>query len=533
MKNKKFILAIMLLTLLLLVVLVACYDSDDNVSEKKESPDFEFTEKADGTYELTNVSNIDMNIVQIPATYNNKPVSSIASLVFAYNTDLIRIEIPDSITQIGEYAFMDSKAEIFWGENPSITTLGTKAFYKYKGKSLIIPDSVTAIGQEAFNECTSEIKWGENPQITKIGESAFLGSKITQFAIPESVTEIGDSAFRLCSELESITLGKNVTVLGSGIFGECENLDKIYYNGSLEDWCNLDFYDRSNNPMENAKSLYINGELLKDKLIIPDTIKQLKDYTFYNCKEITSVEIPDNVNSVGEYTFLDCSNLKTVNLGKGLTKIARGTFSGSGITNLVVPENITAIEDFAFMDCDFLVNINISAGVTSISENAFSGCECLTNIEVDASNSIYSSVDNCLIEIKSKTLVLGGVNGAIPSDGIVNTIGYEAFSGRKGLLSINIPESIKFIEDSAFSNCDSLTEVVIPDSVLSINNFAFSGCANLVSIFIPLEVGSIGMFAFGDCDNLTIYCEATEKPNGWSSMWNIDERPVIWGYTAE
>lgn len=64
-------------------------------------------------------------------------------------------------------------------------------------------------------------------------------------------------------------------------------------------------------------------------------------------------------------------------------------------------------------------------------------------------------------------------------------------------------------------------------------NFAFSGCANLVSIFIPLEVGSIGMFAFGDCDNLTIYCEATEKPNGWSSMWNIDERPVIWGYTAE
>lgn len=138
-----------------------------------------------------------------------------------------------------------------------------------------------------------------------------------------------------------------------------------------------------------------------------------------------------------------------------------------------------------------------------------------------------------MIEIKSKTLVLGGVNGAIPSDGIVNTIGCEAFSGRKGLLSINIPESIKFIEDSAFSDCDSLTEVVIPDSVLSINNFAFSGCANLVSIFIPLEVGSIGMFAFGDCDNLTIYCEATEKPNGWSSMWNIDERPVIWGYTAD
>jgi hypothetical protein len=52
----------------------------------------------------------------------------------------------------------------------------------------------------------------------------------------------------------------------------------------------------------------------------------------------------------------------------------------------------------------------------------------------------------------------------------------------------------------------------------------------LTSIIIPNSVTSIGYSAFSDCKRLTIYCEAKSKPSGWDSLWNLDGRPVIWGY---
>ena len=50
------------------------------------------------------------------------------------------------------------------------------------------------------------------------------------------------------------------------------------------------------------------------------------------------------------------------------------------------------------------------------------------------------------------------------------------YSGCKSLTSINIPNSVTNIEDSAFSGCDSLTNINIPNSVTNIGDYAFSDC---------------------------------------------------------
>ena len=81
-------------------------------------------------------------------------------------------------------------------------------------------------------------------------------------------------------------------------------------------------------------------------------------------------------------------------------------------------------------------------------------------------------------------------------------------------------------------------DVVIPSSykglpVTSIGDYAFFECFGLTSIIIPDSVTSIGVEAFYNCSNLTIYCEAESKPDGWSSEWNYDNRPVVWGYKGE
>ena len=80
----------------------------------------------------------------------------------------------------------------------------------------------------------------------------------------------------------------------------------------------------------------------------------------------------------------------------------------------------------------------------------------------------------------------------------------------------------------AFSDCTSLTSITIPDSVTSIGDWAFDNCTSLTSITIPDSVTSIGVAAFFNSNALIIYCEASNKPDGWDTNWNSHDCPVVW-----
>ena len=84
----------------------------------------------------------------------------------------------------------------------------------------------------------------------------------------------------------------------------------------------------------------------------------------------------------------------------------------------------------------------------------------------------------------------------------VTSVGYNAFFGCKELISVKIPDSVKYIETGAFQYCERLAHVDIPDSVTSIGDYAFKGCVNLASVDIPDSVTSIGNHAFKDCLSL-------------------------------
>jgi hypothetical protein len=54
----------------------------------------------------------------------------------------------------------------------------------------------------------------------------------------------------------------------------------------------------------------------------------------------------------------------------------------------------------------------------------------------------------------------------------------------------------------------------------------------LISVTIPKSVEKIGWCAFQNCCNVTIYCEVSSEPNGWSNGWNYENWPVVWGYNT-
>ncbi len=161
---------------------------------------------------------------------------------------------------------------------------------------------------------------------------------------------------------------------------------------------------------------------------IPDGVTAIGTCAFYGCTGLTSLTIPDSVTSIGFSAFGNCSSLTSINIPDGVTTIDGWLFNDcKSLTAITLPESITGISDIAFAGCTGLTSINIPAGVTSIGSSAFYECAGLESITVSPDNEVYHSAGNCLIETKSKTLVLGCKNSVIPDDGSVTSIGVNAF----------------------------------------------------------------------------------------------------------
>ena len=143
-------------------------------------------------------------------------------------------------------------------------------------------------------------------------------------------------------------------------------------------------------------------------------------------------------------------------------------------------------------------------------------------------------------------LVIPSTCGSKPTKGI----GESAFDGNDKITSVSLPSSVETIQALAFRNCTSLQTVTFSywlESILMaafegcsalesasfsekltlIDSFAFHDCSALKTVFIPASVTMMGNYVFQGCDNLTIYCEAESDP--WSTNWNPDNRPVVWG----
>lgn len=200
--------------------------------------------------------------------------------------------------------------------------------------------------------------------------------------------------------------------------------------------------------------------------------------------------IPD-YNSLGETPWEE-SSASAVYIADGVTGIGNHAFDGmSTLETLEIqnPDSLTRIGDYAFNGCDQLQGTDGKldlSGVTEMGSHAFNGCERLD------------------------TVTLG--------DGLTEIPEY-AFNGC-GLTSVNIPEKVTSIGNSAFANNSLSGELNLPSSLITIGERAFyrynssSPTGGFSSITIPSSVMEIGANAFSghkSLETVTLEHENKEK----------------------
>ena len=385
-----------------------------------------------------------------------------------------------------------------------LTIQGTGAMYDYSSSSpapwnsykgdiitIVIEDGATSVGSYAFYGCSNLYSVTFGKDVKTVGERAFSGcSNIKKVIALDNVTSIGSSAFYGCSGLASVTIGSGVTSIGSSAFYGCSGLKKVIVP-DIAAWCGINFGNETANPLYYVHRLYSDDNTEIKELVIPDGVTSIETSAFSDCLSLYSVTIPNSVTSIRENAFRYCSGLKKVivpdiaawcgiNFGNETANplyYAHHLYSDDNteITALVIPDGVTSIGVHAFRGCSGLTSVTIGTGVTSIGGYAFIFCSGLTSVTIPNS---------------------------------VTSIGASAFSGCSGLTSVTIGTGVTSIENSAFSGCSKLASVTF-----HCNNVGtwFSGMSSVKEVWIEKEVTSIAQQSFAGCSGLqSVYNNAED-----------------------
>ena len=371
-------------------------------------------------------------------------LSAAPTIINRVDCDVLRtIDIPNSVTSIGDYAFAYCSSLASVSIPNSVTSIGDWAFQSCESlASVSIPNSVTSIGECAFESCVSLASVTIPDSVTSIGERAFSCClSLASVTIHDSVTSIGACAFDFCSSLVDITIPDSVTSIGAGTFSYCSSLESV---------------------------------------TLPESLTSIENWLFDRCTSLTSITIPDSVTSIGLGAFFGCGSLKSITIPEGVTSIERETFYGCvSLKSITIPDNVTSIGEWAFRFCESLTNVIIGDGVIEIETAAFESCISLVSVTLgDSIFSIGSSVFcDCpnLAEFKGRYASADGRCFIV--DGVL------FYAAPAGLTTYVIPDGVTEIKESAFCDCSSLESVTLPGSVTKIGHYAFRYCTSLKEVY--------------------------------------------------
>lgn len=346
--------------------------------------------EAEGDYvipETVTYRDHEFKIVSLCDLENGVPSSS--SNILSYKFPITSITIPSTIVYIDDHALRSSYLQnIFVDEdNTKFRSLDGVLFTK--------------------NLLTLVTYPGASPR--------------SEYTIPDETYYIADWAFDSgkSSELEKLTLGKNVATIGIPNWGRgYPSVVGDYSNVVVGGWNRILTYyfpktiqlcidaDNPNYKIRDGMLLNLNETILYaglpgvESVVIPQTVTRVEVSAFERIQSLKSVTFTAP-SYIGSAAFESCRSLEQVTLVEGMTEISNSMFTGCFLLKTIsIPSTVTSIGYNAFDWCESLETIIIPNGVKSIDRWAFGACFALKTLVIP--NSVTTMGKNIFGQVASE-----------------------------------------------------------------------------------------------------------------------------------
>ena len=485
-------------------------------------------------------------------------LKSIGVKAFDYCELLTKINIPASVTRIGESAFSGCHSVNFieFNCNDWNIELGPDAFslgdMNHKAVCTIYSPFNSALGNvplggymdvsfKTDTDRAGDVIWSisgntitfQKDPAAKTGKmadfnypdspgwySAYSWSNVNRLVIASDVEYIGSYAFENNASIESFDFSKatSLTTIGRGAFEKCVGLTDVDLSSA-------------NSLTTIGKDAFLKCEKLSS-VKFPDSLVTIGEDSFSGCTAIKTITIPSSTKTISEGAFQKCTGLAVLDVSSAasLESIKTDAFSGcKGIGTITIPATVKEIGARAFLNCNSVDSVYFDSDDSKsikIGKNAFS-LGTLTSSVKCAVYSPHNNANGLLGESKGLSTTFSyfankdpeggidwrivgdtmyvskveGTDGAMvdhsPNDIPVWTTGPEW----KKVENVVIEEGVTYIGAYSFYN-SYFRNVIIPSTVTSIGAYAFSNCGELASVTIHKGITTIPEGAFSSCKSI-------------------------------
>ena len=460
---------------------------------------------------------------------------------FRYLTKLRYLQLPYTITEIGEGAFnnCDSLENIYWdvadyrattnaygpfygarehitmmnfGENvraiPAYFCYGMTQLQGFESGS----DSIRTVRHNAFEGCQSIYWFPFNDGLDTIEAQAFMGcSGLSQgLTLPTSLRFVGDSAFANCTGLMSVDFNGTPNIYGRSVFAGCTELATVTIPST---WSTIpDFLCENMSSLKNFSQLMdYSGETGAQT-----PITSIGQYAFSGCTNLETFTIPESVSTIGYRAFRSCVSLPTLTIPSAVTLIGSEAFDGCTGLKSLRSEALTPPEAYtSFTGVPKTIPVIVPSGTETayrradgwsefsliMSDNTpYGTCgDALTWLFSQADSTLYIMGSGAMYDY-SATATAGSMSPWMESD-IASAIYY-----------LEMDSTVTSIGENAFNGCPNLRTMKLSSALTSIGSMAFNACP-LTRVELPASLTTIGAGAFGGCSMIEeVYSYAATPP---------------------